>query len=412
MWFKCEVLAVRGRRAALAALVLAGGSAFHAGAWAQWTQGGYDQGKSYANSVEKTLKRSNVPLLAPLWTATLDSTVASEVTQVDGRAFVCGYTSSLRALQPATGQPLWTRTLRGVGRCSAPALADGTLYVANSNERSQNWLSAFDQATGQPLWDAALTPSQWNFGPYPLIAVDAQRVYAAMAFDHVAAVNRGDGSIAWQTVTDTRWSDMTDLSVGAGHVFVSGSYSAGSESVSMLTALDAATGNLAWSIRIGGNSSQFNVYNAPMIVGDKVYVITAGGQLFSYDIATGTQTSSLQLRPSAFMAAYHDDRLWIVGDSGRTIQAVDLANNQVLWTRTAGQQNAYVTSNNIVWANHQLYAVVRTRFGDSMLAVYRASDGRDAARIALPAMGWHSILSVADGRVFMSTGGTVQALGL
>ncbi len=400
------------RRAAGAALALAGGALFHAGACAQWAQGGADQAKSYANGVEKTLTRKNVAQLSQRWVVQVDGSVASEATQANGRLFSCGYSSSLKALAPSTGQLLWSQPLPGVGRCSAPALAGSAVYVANSDEASQNWLSAFDQATGQPLWNAALTPSAPNFGPEPLVAVDSQRVYAAMAFDHVAAVNRSDGSIAWQVVTDNRWSEMTDVSVGAGKVFISGNYIFGSDWVSTLMALDAATGAVAWSQRIGSSDPQYDVYTAPMVVGNKVYVVTAGGQLYGYDLATGALLSSLQLHPYAFMAATHDDRMWVVTDSGHTIQAVDLVNNQVLWERPAGRHKTYVSSNHIVWANHQLYAVMRTKAGDSALAVMRASDGRDAASIPLPGFGWHSLLSVADGQVLISAAGTVRALGL
>lgn len=405
-------LAAGFARMALGALALASGALFHASAGAQWAQGGADQGKSYANSVEKTLTRKNVTQLSQQWVTQVDGSVASEATQAGGRLFSCGYASSLKALEPGTGQLLWSQPLLGVGRCSAPALAGSAVYVANSDEASQNWLSAYDQATGQVLWHAPLTPSAPNFGPEPLVAVDGERVYAAMAFDHVAAVNRSDGSIAWQVVTDNRWSEMTDVSVGAGKVFISGNFIDRSDWVSTLMALDAATGNLAWSQRIGSSDPQYDVYSAPMVVGSKVYVITAGGQLYGYDIATGALLSSLQLHSSAFMAATHDDRMWVVSDSGDTIQAVDLVNNQVLWTRAAGRHKASVSSNNIVWANHQLYAVVRSKAGGSTLAVIRASDGRDAASIPLPGFGWHSLLSVADGRVLISAGGTVSALGL
>lgn len=407
-----EVIGNLRRHFVLAALVLAGGLMFHAGAIAQWNQGGFDQGKSYANSAEKTLARKNVAGLVQKWDVPVDVDVASEVTQDGGRLFTCGFSSGLYALQPGTGQTLWHQTLPGVGRCSAPALASGSVYVANSDDGSQNWLSAFDQATGQSLWNAALTPSGPNFGPEPLIAVDSQRVYVAMALSRVSAVNRSNGSVAWEVLTDDRWSNITDVSVGSGMVFVSGNYIAGSDWVSNLMALNASTGSVVWTRRIGGNDTQYKVYSVPMVVGSKVYVITAGGQLMCFDVATGAPISTLQLHPGAFMAATHDDRMWVVTDSNRTIQAVDLVNNIVLWTRSAGKHKTSVLSENMVWANHQLYAVVETKAGDHLLTVIRATDGKDAANIPLPHFRWPPWMSVVDGRVLIAGGGRIVALGL
>jgi outer membrane protein assembly factor BamB len=127
--------------------------------------------------------------------------------------------ATLHALSLSTGEPRWTAEERG-GTGPAPALADGTAYVAETGARGDGPVRALDPATGEQQW---ATEVGGHVRRTPAVLGDA--IY----------VGTRDGQ---------------------------------------LTALDAATGERRWSVDVGAF-----VTTSPATGGGNVYVGTKGGTL-------------------------------------------------------------------------------------------------------------------------------------
>jgi outer membrane protein assembly factor BamB len=400
---RCLRTAARGAALALAAAILS------TGAQAQWTQGGFDAGRTNANTAESLLKRRNVDELTVRWGRPLDSYVVSQASQAGGRLFACGDSTGLFALSPSTGELLWQRQAPRLGNCSIPALADGVVYVGTSDwYHDIHRMYAYDQASGDLLWSTPLTGSDPNFGILPATAVDEQRLYVNMPFRRLIALNRADGSVAWELTTNQDWSDVGGFSVGLGRVFIAGSYFRDTI-VASVQAYDAQTGARLWTSTFRDE----NIYVPPLVLGGQIHVFTNRGRLVTLDPATGQQLASVQLEGGGGYTdlAGHDDRVFAV-TGNKQLHVIDMTTHQVLWSLKAGQ-GVKIASRNVVWANHQLYVTTEDRSNQKGLFVVRAADGRTAAWLpfADEAFGVPS-LSVVDGRVIISAYGRLTAYGL
>jgi outer membrane protein assembly factor BamB len=82
------------------------------------------------------------------WSVPTETTVDSPLTVANGAVYA-NYGSSLRALDAESGATLWTADT-GIGsEDTAPAVAEGVVYVLTGEAR----LWAFDAATGAHIWD-------------------------------------------------------------------------------------------------------------------------------------------------------------------------------------------------------------------------------------------------------------------
>ena len=82
-------------------------------AQAQWTQDGGQAAKTFANTDETLLSRSNAQELAPRWQMMIGQFYASSATQADGRLFTCSNLYGATAQAPDSGEFLWSRSNTG-----------------------------------------------------------------------------------------------------------------------------------------------------------------------------------------------------------------------------------------------------------------------------------------------------------
>jgi outer membrane protein assembly factor BamB len=394
-----------GWRCAAAALAMG----LAAGAQAQWTQGAFDGGKTNANTAEALLTQRNVGDLSIRWRHKHDRSVVNQVSQADGRLFACGDASGLAALAPATGEVLWSRPAPGMGDCSVPGLAGGAVYAAGSDVWSNtSTMFAYDQASGDLLWSQPLTPSDPNYSLVRSTVVDEDRVYIGMASTRVIALNRVDGTVAWEQVVNDRWSSMGGISASEGRIYATGWYYHVNQGVSTVVAHDAKTGAHLWTASLGEDG----VRMPPVAVGGRVHLFTDTARIVTLDAATGQQLSSVQLAGDGFVDMAAHDHLVFAVTSGKYLHAVDTTTGKVLWSRKAGK-GLRIQSENIVWANQQVYAVVSDASQAKSLLVVRASDGRTVASLPFADKPFgYPVLSVTDGRVVISSHGKLTAFGL
>ncbi len=191
--------------------------------------------------------------------------IISSPTVIDGRVYVAFTDGTIRALDAATGQIIWSVT-QDQGANSSPAVANGRLYIAIHNRG----LLALDAATGATLWLAHISGPQWS-----LPTVDNGRVFVGSRDDHkVYAFDAVTGQTLW-TATTSDWVHSSPA-VANGVVYI------GNEAGD-LHAFNAATGGLIWRRGL----SHAGIFNGPTVATGVVYAAAEDGKLYAVDAATG-----------------------------------------------------------------------------------------------------------------------------
>lgn len=178
-----------------------------------------------------------------------------------------GGVSQLIALDANTGKRLWTTPRPVADAWPSPVILQtptGPQLVTAANE----WIIAYTPDTGAELWRVKVGGT--DSSATPILA--GGLVLASVAHDQVYAIRpdgRGDVTsthVAWKSENGT--SDVSSpVSNGELAFFVNSS--------GMLTCLEVASGKMIWEHGLDGE-----FYSSPGLAGDKLYLITRGGQVF------------------------------------------------------------------------------------------------------------------------------------
>jgi outer membrane protein assembly factor BamB len=215
---------------------------------------------------------------------------------------------------PQNGPPLaWKTTGAGQGYSSF-AVAGGRLYTLGAREDREH-VVAFDVASGKRLWDA---PHGRRFSN-----------------------DRGDGPRGTPTVDGTR-------------VYAFGASGD-------LTALDAASGKVAWTVNVirefGGQNITWGLSESPLIAGDRI-IVSPGGPGSSV-VALNKTDGKLIWKTEADRAGYSSAVLHELGGirqaivfTGQRALGVNIANGRVLWSYDRVANRVANIATPIVRGNH------------------------------------------------------------
>jgi outer membrane protein assembly factor BamB len=215
---------------------------------------------------------------------------------------------------PQNGPPLaWKTTGAGQGYSSF-AVAGGRLYTLGARENREH-VVAFDAASGKRLWDA---PHGRRFSN-----------------------DRGDGPRGTPTVDGTR-------------VYAFGASGD-------LTALDAASGKVAWTVNVirefGGQNITWGLSESPLIAGDRI-IVSPGGPGSSV-VALNKADGKLIWKTEADRAGYSSAVLHELGGirqaivfTGQRALGVNIANGRVLWSYDRVANRVANIATPIVRGNH------------------------------------------------------------
>ena len=215
---------------------------------------------------------------------------------------------------PQNGPPLaWKATGAGQGYSSF-AVAGGRLYTLGAREDREH-VVAFDAASGKRLWDA---PHGRRFSN-----------------------DRGDGPRGTPTVDGTR-------------VYAFGASGD-------LTALDAASGKVAWTVNVirdfGGQNITWGLSESPLIAGDRI-IVSPGGPGSSV-VALNKADGKLIWKTEADRAGYSSAVLHELGGirqaivfTGQRALGVNIANGRVLWSYDRVANRVANIATPIVRGNH------------------------------------------------------------
>ena len=195
---------------------------------------------------------------------------------------------------PQSGPPrAWTATGAGEGYSSFAA-AGGRLFTLGARAERE-FVVAYDAATGKQLWE---TPHGRRF-----------------------TNDRGDGPRSTPTVDGTR-------------VYAFGASGD-------LTALDAASGRIAWTVNVirdfGGQNINWGLSESPLVAADRV-IVSPGGAGSSI-VAVGKADGKLLWKSQGDRAGYSSAVLHELGGirqaiffTGQRALGLDIANGRVLWS--------------------------------------------------------------------------------
>lgn len=390
------------RRAALALCLCS--AAVHA----QWMQDGFDAGKTFANTAESTLTKSNAAQLVPKWQVMIGQFYASSATQADGRLFVCSNLYGATAQSPESGDFFWSQSNAGVGDCGNPALGNGRAYLVSSsfNLPNRNVLTALNQADGSVQWTADLPagPSYLNLGFGP--AVQADRVYVNTGRDAVAAVDANDGHVVWQAGTGGGTVLNNDVSVADGRVFVTTWHECCESNTRRLFAFDAGTGAPLWTQDVDNSNMQYPA----LALGRRVIVGSDSGVVRAFAAASGRPLWSRELSGYVSAPLVGRGRQVFAVSGNRQVQSLAATTGEVAWSLTL--PGTFQVASNMAWANGALYMTAQDFNGARQLLVVSAGTGKVVAQVPLAIRGSFTKLTVADGRVYLSSEGQLTALGL
>ncbi len=187
----------------------------------------------------------------------------------DGKVFISSGYRTVTAVDQATGAVLWTTPV-DVPIHGAPTMAGPRVYVVDV----ENQIFALDVNSGQQLWTYRGIPEPARIMRASSPAVTGETVIAPFSSGELVALRASTGQPVWQQVLSraSRTSALSEIRDIAGRPVVSRGvvYAVGHSGV--MSAIDVRTGQPKWQLPVSG-------VNAPLPVGDVVYVVSKAGEL-------------------------------------------------------------------------------------------------------------------------------------
>ncbi len=241
-------------------------------------------GKIYIGCVDDWLRCLDAATGAVIWKLNSGYDLDSSPSIVDGKLYIAGENGNARCLDPLTGKKIWKTFVGGIDRGkktgsygseTSPAVVDGEYYTATYDGE----LFCLDAATGEKRW-VAKTGDDTDGSP--VVAGELVYVAAEDKSPYVYAFRRKDGSEVWK------------------------------------------------------HKGKGGYWATPAVVGDVLYIGSAGGKLDALDRKTGAVKWTYQLGIGTWGSAAVVDGKVLVGDMEGTFHCVDAASGKGLWTMKLG----------------------------------------------------------------------------
>ena len=217
----------------------------------------------------------------------------------DGRVFTLGAMGDLRCWEAKDGTPVWSRNLPADFRAEPPVwgyaahpLLDGSRLICLVGG-TNSAVVAFDKDTGKELW-RALTAKEIGYAPPVLHTVGDARQLIVWHADAVAGLDPADGAVRWTHPYPVGGKPQRpEVTIAmprvSGDLLFLTSFYQGSLLLRMPTTGSEAS--VVWNRRSRKQSEKddglHTVMSTPVIQGDALYGICAGGELRCLDLKTG-----------------------------------------------------------------------------------------------------------------------------
>ena len=241
---------------------------------------------------------------------------------------------TLSAYDTDDGAAIWAQPI--LGPCQPPIIVDGRALCPGST------LSAFEAATGAPLW---------TFEPDSVLSqvsgtADTERVYAG-TLQSALALDAETGELLWQRGFSGTWEliRMRSLTLAPnGDLLVAfeGEFERNVIfSVSVIVAVDPATGEERWRFVDGDETTNKGIGGLTLWEGLALYLSTTGREAVAVDLSTREVVWRAPMGPTAFSGLQPPrvkDGVAYYTDTTGGVYAVDARTGEEVWTtqRPAG----------------------------------------------------------------------------
>ena len=264
------------------------------------------------NSRGETRTATRRPLVSPgyRWAFGLDPSFSTTPTVVNGTAFVAAPDAGVFAVDTETGTADWM--FESDRALSSPTVVDGTLFVtAGSSSRGEatGRVYALNAATGEQRWavDVSGDPS-W-------LTVVNETVFVSGTQNRVHALAAASGGTLWERELDG--SPRTAPTVAGGRLFVGGQEA--------LFALDTVDGTERWQF-----NRQFTA--PPTVVDGVVFAGDVSARFHALDAATGELRWSVSFPSSPFLSAPTVAEETVLASGSSTLFALTTDTGERRWT--------------------------------------------------------------------------------
>ena len=251
-----------------------------------------------------------------LWRYRTEGWVVNGPAVADGVVYIGSDDNSAYALEAETGEVLWSLETDDVIR-STPTITGGLVYVGSND----NHVYALDAETGSLLWKH--DTGDWaQYSP----TVSGGMVYLGALADggrRVHALDAVSGEQVWVAEAPYPYGAEFTVTVAGGKLYTWGEFGE-------FHALDASTGELAWSFSAGMGAE-----SPPTVVGGVVY-LTAVNTAYGLDESTGELVWSYGTErfPARDFPAVVTDNIYYFSPDNH-IYALDPATGEPLWSYEA-----------------------------------------------------------------------------
>ena len=186
-----------------------------------------------------------------------------------GKVFIASGYRTVTAVDQGTGAVLWT-TQVDVPIHGAPTVSGGRVYVVDV----ENQMLALDVNTGQQVWTYRGIPEPARIMRASSPAVTGDTVIAPFSSGELVALRASTGQPVWQQVLSraSRTSALSEIRDIAGRPVVSRGVVYAVSHSGLMSAIDVPTGQPKRQLPVAG-------VNAPLPVGDVVYIVSKTGEL-------------------------------------------------------------------------------------------------------------------------------------
>ncbi len=160
------------------------------------------------------------------------------------------------------------------GPVSYPLIVNGVVYVTARGSSTGTTLYAVSQATGASLWSHSLSSRNWSAPAY-----DAGQVFTVDGGGIVTAFNAATGAVDWSVQLLGPTSFTSAPTASGGLVYIGGSGGSGGG----LFALDENTGYIVWAESVSGGAA-----SSPAVDANGVYVTYSGSQAYAFGPLDGS----------------------------------------------------------------------------------------------------------------------------
>jgi outer membrane protein assembly factor BamB len=250
-----------------------------------------------------------------------------EYSPVVGGGFLYGINNIGTAfrIDPETGKAQWKRQVAELN-ASAPAYADGRLYISNL-EPGQ--VQALDAETGRSVWRHPL-PGRSESSP----VVVGDKVVMGCECGTLFALDKDTGRTIWETDLGGEIKGAPALSEGILYI---GAYGG------TVSAIRLNDGSVKWqanaqSAALGGAG---NFYATPTVAFDRVYVGNTDGRMYSFEKQTGKIAWTKSTGDYVYAAAVAADTAKTpptvyFGSYDGTFYALDARSGKERWSQPGG----------------------------------------------------------------------------